>query len=765
MLAIGGGGGGGGRGKESNMMCDAATDWGHHTVIPTRMMGIHLDEELHMARILVSTDDQELRVAIDFASHELIVSTVPNRGRAGSTGSSNPADWSPSYSTMGTQSSDVIRIGDHRYRVPIRYDPSATSHFGCPSCHGILGLGPGSPIWLRWESATFSAGAITLGKTLPPVEGSGRVRIDCEPLAGEELCVSFGRVYDEEYRIRFRFRSAYTIVPNKVYDSYVGTRSVGDTSIRDWPSLRLTFPSVDAPSDPRNTTLRVRAESLLGESMRGGAPILLMKRDPDPGSQTITLGRSVWRSLMLHREFTKGRAVIETHHSIKRFPNWAIIVGVTIIVLLVRWWMTRDALFYEHISLSRLEGAQYIQQQQQQQHSRRRRGQSRKIGGGYSPMSLPLPVSSSFGSASGIPYKIRVRRWLEQAHKKERNIFYSLFQNSFGNRFNASRDPLYPGEWGFYPDRLLIELIAVGGAIAFLYIPELSRPFRNGHIEFWIFLQVITYASVAWLGLAWFTRILGQADVFGVLPFHKAGSGRVYAVFRVGLVCQATVNILLSVMLIALAAMTRADSLGTIIMTLASSLLAGNVMYHMMAAVIHAFRFDYQYSVGRRGGAIWILWIIYGVLLYATTGVFVSAFVLIPMIRIQVVWANPAQFVAASFTVFIIGLLFAFWLANNEAERMADWVRRHEAEKDHHGGGSGGVVHGSRKSDPLSAAPLPMRFLRGRPLTLRASATQNFESVNHKNDHPHDDVEPPSYHDHGDIDRHHQSIGITGDGA
>jgi hypothetical protein len=656
--------------------CRGTTDWGQHTVIPTRMMGIHLDEELHVARILMSSDDQELRVAIDFASHELIVSVVPNRGRAGSTGSSDPADWSPSYSTMGTQSTDVVRLGDRRYRVPVRYDPQATTHFGCPSCHGILGLGPGSPIWMRWARATFSAGAITLGESLPPVEGDGRPRIECEPVAGEDLCISGAEVYGKPYRVRFRFRSAYTIVPTDVYDEYVGTRSVGGVGIRDWPSLRLRFPSAEAPIDPRNVTLRIRPESLLGTSMRGGAPILLLKRDPDLSSTTITLGRSVWRSLMMHREFTMGRAVITSHHSMKRFPDWAVVVGVIVIILLVRWWMTRDALFHEHIAVER------------------RRNPTR------SAVGSPPPIGSSAAAA--------VRGWVDHqryglAQRLKRDggdfsIMAILFLRAHapkyvydidsgeirvvhGDRGGTVGGPgTYPGEWGFYPDRLIIEVLAVGGAITMLYIPPVTRMFVGGHLEFWIFLQVLTYASLAWLLLAWFTRLLGQSDVFGILPFRK-GSGpkaKIYGVFRVGLVCQATVNVLLCVTLIALASLTRADSLGTIIMALAASLLAGNVMYHLMTGIIHAVRFDYQYSIGRRGEAIWLLWILYGVALYLTTGAFVSAFVLIPMIRIQIVWAAPAHFVAASFVVFIVGLLFSFWLANSEAEHMAEWISRHQ---------------------------------------------------------------------------------------
>lgn len=636
-----------------------STDWGHHVVVPTRMMGVHLDEELHIAKILVSSEDQELRVAVDFASHDLVVSNVPNRGRAGSTGSSDPKDWSPSYSTMGTHSSDVIRLGGRRYRVPIRYDQNAAALFGCPSCHGILGLGPGSPIWMRWQSATFSAGSVTLGRSLPPVAGDGRVRIGCAPLHNDDLCVSEATVYGQQYQVRFRFRSAFTIVPNAVYDEYVGKRSVGATAVADWPVLRLDFPSAEWPVDPRNATLRIRPESLLGDSMRGGAPILLLKRHPDPDSQVIILGRTAWRSLMMYREFTLGRAAIASHHSNKRFPDWAVITGVVVIVLLVRWWMTRDSLFYESIDPSRLA---------------------------MRSLRVPLQAGRRFLNV-GMPTNRRMRAWIENRRTA------AAVLNTMSRAVGVTKAGQYPGEWGIYPDRLVIELVAIAGAITFLYVPVISRTMQRGHLEFWVFMQVITHASAAWLLLSWAIRIIGQADLFGVLTFRRrrrrkpsaaSAAGRppkTYGIFRLGLICQATVNILLCSMLVMLASLTRADSLGTIIMALATSLLAGNVMYHLMAAIIHAVRFDYRYAIGVRGDVVWVFWIIYCFLVYVTTGVFVSAFVLIPMMRLQVVWAGPTHFVAASFTVFIVGLLFAFWLANNEAERMADWIKRQLPKK------------------------------------------------------------------------------------
>lgn len=154
-------------------------------------------------------------------------------------------------------------------------------------------MGPGSPIWLVWPDATFSAGAITLGRRQPPVTGSGRARIACEVL-DDNLCTSTAEVFGVDYRVRFRFRSAYTVVPGAVYDAYVGTRSVSNTPVDSWyatmrcwarwvppapcvarlcwarsnahlrPHLTLLFESADAPVDPRKPKLRIAPQSLVG---------------------------------------------------------------------------------------------------------------------------------------------------------------------------------------------------------------------------------------------------------------------------------------------------------------------------------------------------------------------------------------------------------------------------------------------------------------------------------------------------------------------
>lgn len=211
--------------------------WTAYDIVPSRMVGTHLDEEIHVARVRVGTPERELLLVLDFAGQRLVVSSAPSRRTSGDIAGSNPEDWSSSFSPSGG-GSDLVRLSGNRYRLPTTFDPSAAAVIGCPACNGVLGVGPGSPIWLVWPDATFSAGAITLGQRQPPVSGSGRARISCEVL-DDNLCSSTAEVYGTDYTVRFQFRSAYTVVPPAVYDTYVGTRSVSNTPVDQWYAMPL----------------------------------------------------------------------------------------------------------------------------------------------------------------------------------------------------------------------------------------------------------------------------------------------------------------------------------------------------------------------------------------------------------------------------------------------------------------------------------------------------------------------------------------------
>lgn len=623
--------------------------WIPSEIIPTRMVGTHLDEEIHTTKIQVGTPPRELWLVIDFASDSLVISSAPSQGAvAGDIATSDPADWSSSYSPVAG-GSDMIRLSGRRYRVPTSHNPRAAALTGCPACHGVLGVGAGSPLWLVWNRATFSAGAITLGHKQPQVKGDGRPRISCQHLE-PDLCVSQAIVFGQSYTVRFRFNSSYTLLPWTAYDSYVGSRSISNTPVSAWPRLRLSFSSADAPIDTRRPVLKIAPQSLLGNSRAGGAQTLLLRRSPDPNSNEIVLGRTVWRSLMMYREFDTGRAIIQSFDSTKRYTDWPQVLSVIVLLALARWWMTRDALFYEALP------------------------------GRFASAGTPPAIQKRL--LASLPFvSNRIRRRHELYHHHQQDFLgsgdpipVSSPTAPWGPFLNGhSSDWLYPGEWGVYPDRLLLELAAIGGGIATLYIPAL-RSAAESKYEFWIFLQIIVYVMVAWNILVWATRIIGRADIFGVLHYYPSGTWASFIIYRAGLIRQASVDVLLAVILLMLSLFTRTDSLGTTMATLAAGILSGVIMYHFMASIVHLFRFDYRYPVGRRGEGIWFLWILFMGLYLATAATFLSTFILIPFMQLHVTSPNVGDYILAAVVVYAAGLFLAFILVNFETERMHEWI-------------------------------------------------------------------------------------------
>lgn len=613
-----------------------SSQWAAADIIPSRMLGTHLDEEIHVAKVKVGTDPRTLRLAIDFSGRSLIISSAPGRSTGGDTGTSDPADWSSSYSTAAG-GSDVIHLSGHVYRLPVIFNPSAAVIFGCPTCHGVLGVGPGSPLWLLWGKATFSSGSISLGKAVGSVSDQGSVRIACDPLS-DDLCSSKAEVYGVIYDVRFRFQSAFTVVPSAVYDAYVGTRSLSTTSVASWPSLAMKFESADAPVDTRIPRLRIAPQSLVADSRHSGARTLLLRRNPDPASTEIILGRSTWRSMMLFRDFRSGHAVIHTFDSTKRWPTWALVVVVIAVFGVARWWMTRDALFYESSGTSRPNTTV--------------KAIAGRLPFGASSVYRPNTVAYAGGRATRSPVPPR----------------------SLGT---------YPGEWGVYPDRFFVSLAAIPAAIATLYIPAFRNALQE-QLEFWIFMQIITYASVAWVLMVWMSRLAGRADAFGVLRYKasarstdRSRQSPSFAIFRAGLIQQASIDVLLSVVLVMLSTLTRTDSLGNTMIMVASGILAGVVMYHFMAGIIHATRFNYRFPVGQKGKGIWVLWMLYGGLLSLLVAVFVAVFVMIPFLQLHITSAGPVEFLLGAMVIYVLGLYLAFVLADSEATRMQKWIDRH----------------------------------------------------------------------------------------
>lgn len=659
------------------------------------MAGTHLDEEIHIANVRVGTPSRELIVVLNFSGDALVMSSAPSTGStAGDVAGSDPAEWSSSYSPLGG-GTDLIQVSGRKYRVPTSFSSTAAVLAGCPSCHGVLGVGPGSPIWLVWSRATFSAGAVTFGRRLPQVDGSGRTRIACRALE-TDLCVARATLFGDTYDVHFRFASAFTVLPAAVYDRFVGTRSVSNTPIQEWPSLKMVFASADFPVDPRRVVLRIAPSSFIGNSRTGGAQTLLLRRSTDPGSNQVILSRTTFRSIMLLREFHTGTAVVVSFDSTKRFPVWALAVAIILALLLARWWTTRDALFYEALPG---QGAQQIKNPRLTPIAARYTWKPhrswtsnwidtlRPHNDSWTSLKRILLPGGGGGRSRSPGNNINSRRFGQRVGRAVPRENTEVWVGETTAPWGPFTNTTFPGEWGVYPDRMLIELVAIGAAIATLYIPSLRRS-ASSRLEYWVFLQVVAYVMIAWMITVWVTRLFGQAQAFGVLHYYAlptlppAATGRrpsrntplSFVIFRASLIRQAGVDVLLSIALVMVSSLTRTDTLGTTVIAVSTGILAGVVMYHFMAAVVHLFRFNYRYPVGRRGEGVWVIWIIVTALLLGTTAAFTSAFVFIPFMQLHVTTANAGDYILAIVAVYGFGLYLAFVLANYEADRMADWL-------------------------------------------------------------------------------------------
>lgn len=357
---------------------------------------------------------------------------------------------------------------------------------------------------------------------------------------------------------------------------------------------------------------------------------------------------------------------MQTFDSSKRFPTWSLVVAVVTALAMARWWSTRDALFYESI-LGRFSDTRV---------AAIARRLKRRTGFG---------IPGEYGGGE----KTFVETWYNQGSKR---IGAAVSKWGWEGGLSGPYTTLYPGEWGVYPDRLLIELVGIPGAIATLYIPALRRSAQS-KAEFWVYLQVITYAMVVWIAAVWFSRLMGRADAFGVLRYFVASSstkttttrsrkaqrrsgGASFVVYRAGLIRQAAVDILLSVIVLMISTLTRTDSLGTTMIALAAGILSGVTLYHFMASIVHMLRFEYRYPVGHRGEGVWVIWIIFTGLVALTTAVFCSIFVLVPFMQLHVTSANTGDFLLMAAVVYIFGIFLAFVMVDYEADRMELWIRK-----------------------------------------------------------------------------------------
>lgn len=297
------------------------------SILPSRMEGRHLPEEKHVATVVVGTPGKSLRLALNFTDRYI---------RLGNPTTS--ITYQPSGVDHGT---DVVHIGGKRLRLPIKWDEEAAARCACPTCDGTLGVGASSSLWIMWRSVTMTAGSMLLDTVAPPIRDSPAGVSKCmEP--HHTLCATYAKVYGKRYMVDFTFSSARTLVPIDVYDQYVGRRSVGRDVPEAWGSLEMEFGS-EAP-----VASKIRLSSLVVRGRHGVRHLLL---GVSPRNDTIYMGRSAWRSLMIYRDFVDGIIKIVPWETRKHYTSLALILIVVLFAIFIHWKQTRDGMLFPRSKL------------------------------------------------------------------------------------------------------------------------------------------------------------------------------------------------------------------------------------------------------------------------------------------------------------------------------------------------------------------------------------------------------------------------------
>lgn len=173
--------------------------------------------------------------------------------------------------------SDVVMFSDDTlldpvkrgiYRFPIRehclgdapFDSSECA--ALDTCGGVLGLGPLSPVWLKWSGATITRNSLHFGSVNPHRLTEKSEKVQCAE--DSKLC-SFNAIFaGRPVAVDFHSHDSYIYVPTDVYQRYTEERNLyGFTNAQKRSALQLNTArhivqiNVQTEASEENSTSRI----------------------------------------------------------------------------------------------------------------------------------------------------------------------------------------------------------------------------------------------------------------------------------------------------------------------------------------------------------------------------------------------------------------------------------------------------------------------------------------------------------------------------
>lgn len=182
-----------------------------------------------MTTITIGKPEQRYNMLVDFSRNEIDMKYCM-RSR------------SYTFDITTNTTSDIIMFSDDTlldpvkrgiYRMPIRehcFNDEPFNSAECSAidnCGGVLGLGPKSPIWVKWSAATVTKTALHLGQKNPRRQQEKKEKVACVGSASDTKLCSFNAVFaGRQVSVDFHSHDSYIYVPADIYQRYTEERNL-----------------------------------------------------------------------------------------------------------------------------------------------------------------------------------------------------------------------------------------------------------------------------------------------------------------------------------------------------------------------------------------------------------------------------------------------------------------------------------------------------------------------------------------------------------
>ena len=303
--------------------------FGGNEMMPVNLEGREERLLVLVARVQMGGQRSVLRLVLDFDGDDVVLAS---------------SDWAQRSSTLrvvADQATEIMYINGEDVEVPVRFDPAAAAKKWCPSCHGVLGMGRGSLLWLRWRNMTVTNGNLWLGGR---ADWEDWPRVSCGAPPQREMCRWSGvTVHLDEagdsgpFDVKLDSGVPKTYLPRDLYDRWAGGRSLATSpNAQDWPDLHLQVPVLGGGGGETVTITLPSNQLVVGGS---GNPMEIMV-EPWSSDDTIFLGDGAWQQFSLHLDGRSGLAGLQRWHSKQKISTLGKVMVVVLVLIVLVWKLT-----------------------------------------------------------------------------------------------------------------------------------------------------------------------------------------------------------------------------------------------------------------------------------------------------------------------------------------------------------------------------------------------------------------------------------------